>query len=224
MRLFSYGGYHVSNCRNWKWRIEPNKDPREKSETFNEIGFKIETPLLDQLIPDAAVNIFESTRNFEDLIKEVEKPDNCVPNYPVLKSAINKAIDGMENARYKYEEIVKISSGLEMDMVFKKKLIEFDYEGFRAKHQLNQLIFDKTAVFCKIGDVTRIYKHTYHTILAIHENLNHCKKILEKETLPDLYIIWETGQLYYEFEIFVDYISRIFYEINREVRGENLKQ
>jgi len=29
-----------------------------------------------------------------------------------------------------------------------------------------------------------------------------------------------TGQLYYEFEIFDEYVSRIFYEINREVRGE----
>ena len=35
---------------------------------------------------------------------------------------------------------------------------------------------------------------------------------------------WETGLLYFEFEIFGEYVSRIFYEINREVRGENLTQ
>jgi hypothetical protein len=35
---------------------------------------------------------------------------------------------------------------------------------------------------------------------------------------------WETGQLYYEFEIFEEYMSIIFFEINREIRGENLRK
>ena len=30
----------------------------------------------------------------------------------------------------------------------------------------------------------------------------------------------ETGQLYFESEMFGQYVSRIFYEINREVRGK----
>ena len=35
---------------------------------------------------------------------------------------------------------------------------------------------------------------------------------------------WDTGQLYFESEMFGQYVSRIFYEINREVRGENLRR
>ena len=165
-----------------------------------------------------------STSDFDDFLKEVEKSKLYIPNYPVIQASIDKAIVGMENACCKYEDIVKIAESLEMDMVFKEKLIEFYYEGFRSKHQLYHPIFEKAAVFCKMGDVTIIYNHTFDTIVTILENLNLFKKRLEKESMPELYIIWYTGQLYFEFEIFGEYVSRIFYEINREVRGENLTQ
>jgi hypothetical protein len=180
-------------------------------------GLKAAVPLLGQLIPDAAVSFFESTRDFEDFLKEMEKSELYGPNYPVLHDAIEKAIDGMENARCKYKEIVNISEGLEMDMVILEKLNEFDYESLQSKYHLNPSIFEKAAAFCQGGDIIGIYTHTLDTINAILENLNRIKATLEKESLPELYIIWQTGQLYFESEMFGQYVSRIFYEINREV-------
>jgi hypothetical protein len=180
-------------------------------------GLKVSTPLLGQLIPDAAVNFLESTRDFEDFLKEVEKSELYGPNYPVLQAAIEKAIESMWNARCKYEEIVNISESLEMDMVILEKLIEFNYYGLQTKFQLNPSIFEKAATFCQGGDVIGIYTHTFDTINSILGNLNRIKAALEKESLPELYIIWETGQLYFESEMFGQYVSRIFYEINREV-------
>ena len=180
---------------------------------------KLSTPLLGQLIPDAAVNFFESTSYFEDFLKEVEKSELYGPNYPVIHDALEKAIAGMENARCKYEEIVNISESLEMDVVILEKLITFDYYGLLFKYNLNRSIFKKTAVFCKRGDIIGIYTHTLDTINAILKNLNHIKATLVEESLPELYIIWETGQLYCESEMFGQYVSRIFYEINMDVRG-----
>jgi hypothetical protein len=184
-----------------------------------ENGIKESTPIFGQLIPRAAVSFLESTRDFEDFLKEMEKSELYGPNYPVLQSVIEKAITGMENARCKYEEIVNISETFEMDIVILEKLIFFDYDGLQSKYQLNPSIFEKAAAFCQGGDVIGIYNHTFDTINTILENLNRIKAALEKESLPELYIIWETGQLYFESEMFGQYVSRIFYEINREVRG-----
>jgi hypothetical protein len=176
-------------------------------------------PLLGQLIPEAAVNFLESAKNFEDFLKEVEKSELYGPNYPILQAAVDKAIAGMENARCKYEEINNNSESLVMDLVILKNLIEFDYDGLQSKYHLNSTIFEKAAAFCQAGDVTGIYNHTLDTINAILENLIRIKDILEKESLPELYIIWETGQLYFESEMFGQYVSRIFYEIKTDVRS-----
>jgi hypothetical protein len=180
-------------------------------------GLEASTPILGQLIPDAAINFFESSRDFQDFIKEVEKAELYGANYPVLQIGIDKAIAGMENARCKYMEIVNISETLEMDIIIMEKLIEFDYEGLKSRYNLNPSIFEKAAAFCQEVDVMGIYKHTFDTITSILENLYRIKATLEKNLLPELYIIWETGQMYCESEIFGQYVSRIFYEINREV-------
>jgi hypothetical protein len=182
-------------------------------------GLGASTPILGQLIPDAAINFFESSRDFQDFIKEVEKAEIYGANYPVLQIGINKAIAGMENARCKYVEIVNISETLEMDVVILEKLIEFDYDGLQSGYNLNSSIFEKAAAICKEGDVNGIYNHTVDTITSILENLYQLKSTLEKDSLPELYKIWETGQLYFESEMFGQYVSRIFYEINSEVNN-----
>jgi hypothetical protein len=182
-------------------------------------GLKGTIPVLGQLIPEAAVIFIESTKDFEDSLKEIEKSELYGPNYPALQVVIDKTITGMENARCKYREIVNISESLEMDVVILETLIEFDYDGLQSKYHLNPSIFEKAAAFCQAGDVIGIYNHTLDTIAVILENLYRVKAKLEQESLPALYIIWETGQLYFESEMFGQYVSRIFYEINREFRG-----
>jgi hypothetical protein len=181
----------------------------------NEINGLI--PFLGQLIPTAAVSFLESTRNFEDFLKDVEKSELYGPNYPVLQAAIDKAIAGMDNARCKYQEIFNLSKGLAMDAVILEKLRQVDYVGLQSKYRLNPSIFEKAAAFCQGGDIIGIYYHTFDTSAAILENLKQIKAKLEKESLPELYIIWDTGQLYFDIQMFGQYVSRIFYEINREV-------
>jgi hypothetical protein len=178
-------------------------------------GLTGSTPVLGQLIPEAGVSFLESNRDFEDFLKEVEKAEIYGPNYPVLQAAIEKAIAGMDNARCKYEEILNLSKGLAMDAVILEKLYQFDYNGLQSKYLLNSPVFKKAAAFCRGGDIIGIYNHTFDTIAAILENLNQIKAKLEKESLPGLYLIWETGQLYCESELFGQYVSRIFFEITK---------
>jgi len=182
-----------------------------------ENGINGSAPILGELIPGAGVSFLESTRDFEDFLKEVEKSELYGPNYPELQTAIKKSIVGMDNARCKYQEILNIAGGLSIDVVTLDKLNKFDYVDLQSKYHLNPSIFEKAAAFCQGGDVIGIYNHTFETISAILENLNRIKAKIEKESLPELYIIWETGQLYCESEMFGQYVSRIFYEIKTEV-------
>jgi hypothetical protein len=172
------------------------------------------------LISFAAINFSDSTSVFDDFLKEVDKSEGIDPNYPVLQEGIEKAIVFMETARCSYREIVKISESLEMDMVILIKLLLFDYNGLKYRYNFNPSIFEKAAAFCKAGYVKGIYTHTFDTIFAILENLKGIKSKIEIESLPELFLIGETVQLFFETEIFGQYISRIFYEINREVRGK----
>jgi hypothetical protein len=180
-------------------------------------GSRAAAPLLGQIITEAAVNFLESTRDFDDFLKEVEKSELYGINYEVLHAGIVKAISGMEISCCKYEEIINNSESLEIDVFILEKLIAFDYDVFQFKYHLNPSIFEKAAAFCQVGDVKGIYNHTFDTINNIIKNLYLIKAKLEQESLPELYIIWETGQLYSEGEMFGQYVSRIFYEINREV-------
>jgi hypothetical protein len=123
----------------------------------------------------------------------------------------------MENARCKYEDILNISMDVEMDVVILEMLIQFDYDGLQSKYNLNPPIFEKAATFCKAGDIRGIYTSTFDTINAVLERLGQIKAMLEKDSLPELYIIWETGQLYFESQMFGQYVSRICYEIYKEV-------
>jgi len=175
------------------------------------------TPALGQLIPMAGVSFMESTRDFEDFLKEVEKAELYGPNYPILQAAIEKAIAGMDNARCKYQGILNLSKGLAMDVVILERLRQFDYAGLQSRYALNHQVFNKAAAFCLGGDIIGIYNHTFDTTTALIENLNQIKAKLEKESLPELNLIWETGQLYCESEMFGQYVSRIFYEIKTEV-------
>jgi hypothetical protein len=194
------------------------------SNQCEENGIKESTPILGQLIPEAAVNFLESNRDFEDFLKEVEKTELYGSNYTLLQASIEKTIVGMENTRCKYQEILNISGGLVLDVVILEKLNQFDYDGLQSGYNLNPTIFEKAAAFCQAGDIIGIYNHTFDTIETILENLNRIRATLAKESLPELYIIWETGQLYFESEMFGQYLSRIFYEINREVQGGILRQ
>jgi hypothetical protein len=176
-------------------------------------GLTGSTPVLGQLIPIAGVNFLESNRDFEDFLEEVEKSELYGPNYSVLQAAMEKAIAGMDNARCKYQEILNLSKGLAMDVGILKRLSQFDYVGLQSMYALNHQVFNKAASFCRGGDIIGIYNHTFDTTNAILENLNQIKAKLEKESLPELNLIWETGQLYFESELFGQYVSRIFYEI-----------
>ena len=175
------------------------------------------TPILGQLIPLAAVSFFDSTRYFEGFLKELEKSELYGPNYPLLQTAIEKAIVGMDNARCKYKEILNIAGEHRMDVDILKKLNQFDYYGMQARYDLNPPIFEKAAAFCHAGNIVGIYNYTFDTLVAIIEKLNQIKEKLGKESLPDLYIVWETGQMYFEIRMFGQYVSRIFYEIKTEV-------
>jgi hypothetical protein len=117
-----------------------------------ENGINRSIPILGQLVPTAAVSFLESTRDFEDFLKEVEKSELYGPNYPELQAAIEKAITGMDNARCKYQQILNIARVQVMDVVILEKLNQFDYYALQSRYHLNPPIFEKAAAFCQGGD------------------------------------------------------------------------
>ena len=175
-------------------------------------------PVLGYLIPEAAVSFLESTRDFEELLKEMEKSELYDADFPVLQACMDKAIVGMENASGKYEEILNHSRDIEADVVILEMLIQFDYDALLSQYRLNPSIFAKAAAFCQAGDIRGIYAATFDAINAVLDGLYQMKAMLDKDLLPELYITWETGQLYFESQLFGQYVSRIFYEIYKEVK------
>jgi len=169
--------------------------------------------LLGRLIPEAGVYFFESSRDYKDFLKEMEKSEIYGWNLILLQDMINKSITDMENAYCKYSDILNIAKNLEIDLFILEKLIKFDYAELKYKYSLNPTIFEKAVAFCKTGDVKGIYSYTHETLGILLDRLRQIKAELEQGSIPEIYLVWETGQLYCDSELFGQYISRIFHEI-----------
>jgi len=182
----------------------------------DETTTRLTTPILGQLIPKAGVSFLESCRDYEDFLKELERAEIYGFDFLVLRDMIDNSITGMEKAFSIYSDIVSISESLVLDPIIFGKLIDFDYTCLKQKFNLNSPIFENVSYFCRRGDIKGIYKYTYENIRFLLYKLRQIKLKLDQCSMPELYLIWEIHQLYFESEMFGQYVSRIFFEITQE--------
>jgi hypothetical protein len=176
-------------------------------------GLNISTPLLGQLIIEAAGYYIKSNSDFQLLLREIELSGANGANFAALQELVNSAIENMKMAHSTYWQIWQTSQGLDYDPAVLEKLRQFDYLSYQAENHLVPLIFTKTAKYLKKGDVRGTYRQAYIAGTDILQGLGILKINIEKNMLPQIKDCWRLNQLYLETELFGQYVSEVFFAL-----------
>jgi hypothetical protein len=177
------------------------------------VGFSISTPLLGQLIIEAAGHYIKSTSDYQLLLREIELSGSDDANFAALQELVNKALENMKMAHSSYWQIWQTSQGLDYDPAVLEKLRQFDYLSYQAENNLVPLIFTKAANYLKNGDVRGTYRQAYIAAADILQGLETLKINIDKNKLPQIKDCWRLNQLYLEMELFGQYVSEVFFAL-----------
>jgi hypothetical protein len=127
-----------------------------------------------------------------------------------LKNSLYNAIDNMEKAKMAYSNLKLASEKTPYNLEMIDHLIKFDYDGFRVKYGLNEVIFEKLSTFLAKGDIAGFDGAVIENMDTILIMLYQVKSPVEKGLAPEICILWRTNQAYSEAQLFGQYMSEVF--------------
>jgi hypothetical protein len=168
---------------------------------------------LRQLIADGGSHFFNSAGHINQFFSLVESSELTGPDYKALKKNLNAAIFYLEQARVTYLQLKNQAAATPYNQEVISKLLNFDYDSFQQENDLFPVISEKVKGFLAVGNVTGIYNEFYLYTGYILDLLYLLKKDTDVEIFPDISIAWNVNQKYSEFELFGQYVARVFYSI-----------
>jgi hypothetical protein len=127
-----------------------------------------------------------------------------------LKNSLYNAIDNMEKAKATYAKLITASEKIPYNQEMIDQLLKFDYNGFRIKNGLNEVIFEKLSAFLAKGDIAGFDGAVIENMDTILSMLYQVKGAVEKGLAPEISILWRTNQAYSEAQLFAQYMSEVF--------------
>jgi hypothetical protein len=170
-------------------------------------------PLLEHLIIDAAGYYIQSNGYYQQLLNKIELSEVYGIDFDDMAQTINKALENMVLANALYFEIWQTAKNLAYDPVTIDKLKQFDYKAYQNEHGLDPFIFGKVEKLLKVGDVVGAYEKTYYETLDLVGRLESFQETLFTHQLPEIMACWRTNQLYFEAQLFGQYVSEVFFAI-----------
>lgn len=174
---------------------------------------KSSTATLKTYIILSAGYSFDSYAAYQSFLSRVEMADINGVDYKELKIILYKAIDRMEKARAAYENVKMIAGKTAYHQEMIDKLMRFDYDGFRIRYGLNEPIFDRVKSLLISGDIPGLDDAVISNMDAILKQLYTAKAIVDKDSLPDVSVLWRITQSYFEAQLFGQYMSEVFRDI-----------
>lgn len=190
-----------------------NRSCRAFSDQCEEEGDK--GPVLGQMIIEGASFFLQSNSDYQLFLNKIELSDIYGSNYIELQDIIDKVIENIELAHLKYFEVWHTSKLLDYDSAVLEKLSKFDYSSYQVKNNLNPSIFKQVTSLLKYGYVREAYEKFYEEIGDILEELKIIKTSIEEKTIPEIAKCWRINQLYLESELFGQYVSEVFFAIEK---------
>ncbi len=156
---------------------------------------------------------FDSHTNYQAFLNRVEMAEINGVNYKELRAILYSAIDHMEKAKAAYENVKIVAAKTSYHQEMIDKLMIFDYEGFRVQYGLNEPIFEKVKSLLIIGDIPGLDDTVISNMDAILKQLYTAKAFVDKDSAPDVSILWRITQSYFEAQLFNQYMSEVFRDI-----------
>jgi len=170
---------------------------------------KSTTATLRTYIIESAGYSFDSYAAYQSFLSRVEMADINGVDYKELRAIFYSAIDHMEKARAAYENVKLAAAKTAYNQELIDKLMKFDYEGFRNQYGLNEPIFERVKSLLINGDIPGLDDIVIANMDAVLKQLYTVKAIVDKDSLPDVSILWRINQSYFEAQLFGQYLSEI---------------
>jgi len=191
----------------WNWR-ECLAAPGCTCTLTLDIPKSTTTTLKTNIILSAGYS-FDSYANYQAFLGRVEMADINGVDFKELRAILYSAIDHMEKARAEYENVKLAAAKTAYNQEMIDKLMKFDYEGFRIQYGLNEPIFERVKSLLINGDIPGLDDTVISNMDAILKQLYTARAIVDKDSTPDVSILWRINQSYFEAQLFGQYLSEI---------------
>ena len=136
-------------------------------------------------------------------------------DYEELKSIVDIALENIRNAKHTYSILIQTALETPYDMEVISKLKRFDYHGFMTEYSLNSAIFKEVEVNLKNGNITGTFIRIYNSFINIEGLLLLIKNEVDLNKMPALPRIWEVNEEASNTLTFGQYITRVFYALQK---------
>jgi hypothetical protein len=173
-------------------------------------GDKAANNQLETLIITGAGHFIQSHAGFQQFLHKIELAELYGVNYNELQGILNETITGIENAKTTYYDFIKLAALTPYNQEFIDALKSFDYKGFKQEHNLNAVIFSRLASLLRSGNLTGVYEEIYAKTGEIYHLLQTVKSTVDKDIFPEIPVLWEINQFYFDGYLFGQYAAMIF--------------
>jgi len=171
------------------------------------------TQSLGQMISEAGVFFLKASRDYQDFLQYLEESEYQPVDNSILINTLDNAYENMKAAHTRYHEIWQMSKILDFNPMVLELLLRFDYKSFQKKKNLIPNVFDTVEKFLKKGDLSGIYEKTYIDTGVFLRKIDLLKTFHLGHSI-NLPLCWEINQRILKSQLFGQYISQIFAEIN----------
>lgn len=176
-------------------------------------GNKSATNPLKTLIIVGAGHFIQSHAGFQQFLHKIELAELYGVNYDELRGILNETVSSIESAKTAYFDLIKLAAVTPYNQSFIDALKSFDYDDFRESHNLNPVIFSRLESLLRDGNVTGVYEEIYAKINEISQLLHTVKLTVDKDIFPEIPVLLEINQIYFDSYLFGQYAAMIFKEV-----------
>jgi len=169
---------------------------------------------LKTLIITGAGQFIQSQSLFQQFLHKIELAELYGVNYDELDGILNETIANLESAGTTYNEFIKLASITPYNQSFIDALKSFDYENFSKEHNLNPVIFSRLVSLLRAGNLTGVIEHIYAKTIEISRLCLIVKASVDRDIFPDITVLWQINQVYFDAYLFGQYAAMIFNEVN----------
>ncbi len=171
------------------------------------------TPTLKTYVVASAGYFLKSHDAYQEFLYCIEMSESNGIDSAEFKNTLYRAIDNMEKANAAYSNLKTASEKIPYNQEMIDRLMKFDYDGFRIKNGLNEPIFEKVKDLLIIGDIPGLDDSVISNMDVILKQLYTARTIVDKDSVPDVSILWRITQSYFEAQLFGQYMSEVFRDI-----------
>ncbi|MCP5049575.1 MAG: hypothetical protein GY940_20565 [bacterium] len=177
-------------------------------------GSRRSHPTLRQYIIEGTGRFLNSRSDFLLFLTKIELSELNGLDCNEAREIMNGTIEKMEGAIGFYFKLKTLAAVTEYNQYVNNQLKTFDYNRFQQEKGLNPTIFQRVEGFLSKGDIRGVYEWAHRETELILLKLKQVKLSVDSNAFPQLTVLWELNQDYFNVLLFGQYVTQVFYNLD----------